>query len=313
MKKILFGFVLIFLLIFTAACSETKPPSEPTTNQESSSTEQSAALSKENTSDTQTLAYNPPKMEDLEGKDDPISESIKRGYTYVNESYVTLDEYVGNNLSCTSCHAGAGVGEASSLVGVTAAFPEYNPRAGKVFTIEDRINGCFVRSMNGNMLPLDSQEMRDMVSYLTYISEGIPVRADIPWRKQNKMQVADLPKTDLANGEEIYKQSCIACHGADGEGIGANTGPAIWGEHSFNDGAGMARLSTATMFIQRNMPVGQEGSLTQQQAADVAAFILSQDRPKFPGRANDWPKGGAPKDSPYYNEIKSVIDGIGEK
>lgn len=301
-KKILLGFIFIFLLIFTAACSETNPPATET-----------AALNKEKTPASQPVAYNPPKMEDLEGKDDPLSESIKRGYTYVNESYVTLDEYVGNNLSCTSCHAGAGVGEASSLVGVTAVSPEYNPRSGKVMSIEDRINGCMVRSMNGQKLPLDSQELRDMVSYLQYISKGVPIGADLPWRKPNTMKVEDLPETDVARGEEVYKQSCIACHGADGEGIGANSGPAVWGEHSFNDGAGMARLSTATMFIQRNMPVGQEGSLTQQQAADVAAYILSQDRPKFPGRANDWPKGGAPKDSPYYNEIKSVIDGTSVK
>ena len=301
-KKILLGFIFIFLLFFIAACSETNPPAEETT-----------ALNKAKTPASQTIAYNPPKMEDLEGKDDPLSESIKRGYTYVNESYVTLDEYVGNNLSCTSCHAGAGVGEASSLVGVTAVSPEYNPRSGKVMSIEDRINGCMVRSMNGEKLPLDSQELRDMVSYLQYISKGVPIGADLPWRKPNTMKVEDLPETDVARGEEVYKQSCIACHGADGEGIGANSGPAVWGEHSFNDGAGMARLSTATMFIQRNMPVGQEGSLTQQQAADVAAYILSQDRPKFPGRANDWPKGGAPKDSPYYNEIKSVIDGTSVK
>ncbi|HHY72598.1 MAG TPA: c-type cytochrome [Bacillus bacterium] len=256
------------------------------------------------------LVMNPPKMADLEGKDDPLSESIKRGYVYVNESNTALDQYVGNQLSCTSCHAGAGTGEASSLVGVTAVSPEYNPRAAKVMSIEDRINGCMIRSMNGEKLPLDSTEMRDMVSYLTYISKGIPVGADIPWRKPNTMKVEDLPETDLASGEEIYNQSCVACHGADGNGIGANTGPAVWGENSFNDGAGMARLSTATMFIQRNMPVGQEGTLTLQEAADVAAYILSKDRPKFPGRANDWPKGGAPKDSPYYDELKSVQAGL---
>lgn len=297
-KKKWLGLVFASLIVFTAACSEVQPPSE-------SASEQAQETNKIE------LAYNPPKMEELEGKDDPLSESIKRGYTYVNESDTALDQYVGNKLSCTSCHAGAGVGEVSSLVGVTAVSPEYNPRAAKVLSIEDRINGCMVRSMNGEKLPLDSQELRDMVSYLQYISTGVPIGADIPWRKQNSMKVEDLPeKTDLVIGEEIYKKSCIACHGADGEGIGANTGPAVWGEHSFNDGAGMARLSTATKFIQRNMPIGQEGSLTIEEAANVAAYILSHERPKWKGRENDWPKGGAPKDSPYYEELKSVKDGL---
>jgi len=296
------GFIFIFLLIFAVACSTAKPPAEQVSQQSTDSTNNAAT--------EENLVYNPPKMEELEGKNDPLSEAIKRGYTYVNESDTALDEYVGNKLSCTSCHAGAGTGEASSLVGVTAVSPEYNPRAGKVMSVEDRINGCMVRSMNGEKLPLDSQELRDMVSYLTYISKGVPVGADLPWRKPNTMKVEDLPETDLAKGEEIYTQSCVACHGADGEGIGANTGPALWGDNSFNDGAGMARLSTATMFIQRNMPVGQEGSLTVQEAANVAAYILSQDRPKWKGRANDWPKGGAPKDSPYYDELKSVQEGL---
>lgn len=307
-KKMRFGLVIIFLLIFAAACSEVKPPSENVSQQSSDASKNTTESGNEATGEE--LVYNPPKMEDLDGKEDPLSEAIKRGYTYVNESNTTLDEYVGNQLSCTSCHAGAGIGEASSLVGVTAVSPEYNPRAGKVMSIEDRINGCMVRSMNGEKLPLDSQEMRDMVSYLTYISKDVPVGADLSWRKPNTMKVEDIPETDLAKGEEIYKQSCAACHGADGGGTGANTGPALWGENSFNDGAGMARLSTATVFIQRNMPVGQENSLSVQEAADVAAYILSQERPKWKGRENDWPKGGAPKDSPYYNELKSVKEGL---
>ncbi|EKN64860.1 c-type cytochrome [Schinkia azotoformans] len=308
-QKRLLGIVFASLIVFTAACSGVQPPNQSVSQQ---GQETNKETSSGNNQDTNTieLAYNPPKMEELEGKDDPLSESIKRGYSYVNESDTALDQYVGNKLSCTSCHAGAGVGEASSLVGVTAVSPEYNPRAGKVMSIEDRINGCMVRSMNGEKLPLDSQELRDMVSYLQYISTGIPIGADIPWRKPNTMKVEDIPETDLVQGEEIYKKSCIACHGADGEGIGANTGPAVWGEHSFNDGAGMARLSTATMFIQRNMPVGQEGSLTIEEAANVAAYILSQERPKWKGRENDWPKGGAPKDSPYYDELKSVKEGL---
>lgn len=298
-RKRMLGLTFSSLLIFITACSGTTEQVAKTPAKEIASEEV-----------TQELVMNPPSMAELEGKDDPLSEAIKRGYTYVNESNTTLDQYVGNQLSCTSCHAGAGTGEASSLVGVTAVSPEYNPRAAKVMSIEDRINGCMIRSMNGKKLPLDSAELRDMVSYLTYISKDIPVGATIPWRKPNTLKVEDLPeKTDLAAGEEIYKQSCAACHGANGEGIGANTGPAVWGEHSFNDGAGLARLSTATKFIQRNMPVGQEETLTLQQAADVAAYILSQDRPKFPGRANDWPNGGAPTDSPYYNELKSVQAG----
>lgn len=161
--------------------------------------------------------------------------------------------------------------------------------------------------MNGETIPYDSKEMRAMVSYLTYISKGIPVGADIPWRMLNTMK--DYPEPNIANGEESYKQQCLSCHGGNGEGIGANIGPAVWGENSFNDGAGMARMTKMAGYIYRNMPVGQEGTLTKQQASDIAAYILSHDRPKWKGRENDWPAGGAPKDVPYYDELKSVKEG----
>jgi thiosulfate dehydrogenase len=51
---------------------------------------------------------------------------------------------VGNGLNCASCHLNAGtVGGGSPYVGVSAAFPSYAARAGRVITLEDRINGCF--------------------------------------------------------------------------------------------------------------------------------------------------------------------------
>ena len=41
------------------------------------------------------------------------------------------------------------VADGSPFVGVSAFFPSYAPRAGRIITLEDRINGCFKRSMNG--------------------------------------------------------------------------------------------------------------------------------------------------------------------
>lgn len=303
---------LIFLgAVFTTAACASSNVAENATPAENTGEKQQVA-EKEGQETPAGLVLNPPSLDALADKDDPLSESIKRGYTYIHETNTALDPYVGNQLSCSSCHTNAGTTETASLVGVTAVFPEYNPRSAKVMTIEDRINGCMVRSMNGEKLPLDSQELRDMVSYLTYISDGVPVGADIPWRNKNNMKLEDLPETNVANGEKIYAQSCASCHGGNGEGTGANTGPALWGDNSFNDGAGLARISKMTPYIQQNMPKGQGDTLSLQEAADLAAYILAQERPKFPGRANDWPKGGAAKDSPYYDELKSVIEGIGE-
>lgn len=239
------------------------------------------------------LNYQPPSLDDV--PEGPLGEAILYGYNLINESHIYLDEYVGNQLSCSSCHAQAGLDQhSSSFVGVAAVYPQYRPREGIVFTLEDRINGCMLRSMNGKEIPHDSPEMRAMVAYLTYISQGIPIGADIPWRELNNMD--DVPIPNIDHGRELYAQSCASCHAIDGSGTGANTGPALWGDNSFNDGAGLTRMSKMTAYIKRNMPIGQEGTLTDQEAADLAAYILSNDRPLWPRKDEDFPYGGRPTD-----------------
>ncbi|WP_240616426.1 c-type cytochrome [Planococcus maitriensis] len=211
-------------------------------------------------------------------------------------------------MSCSSCHAGAGLEKDSSpLVGVTAIYPEYISRSDEMVTMEERINGCMVRSMNGEPFAEDDEDLDAMVAYLTYISEGIPVNADLEWRKINTME--DVPTPDVANGEELFQQSCIACHAQDGSGTGSNTGPALWGDGSFNDGAGLARMSNMAGYIQNNMPKGNEKSLSDQEAADLAAFVLSQDRPEFDKHDSDWPGGGRPSDAMTKERRDAVKDG----
>lgn len=235
------------------------------------------------------LAFNPPSVEDLD-PEDPMTELIVYGEALFNESNTVMPEYVGNELSCASCHANGGAAQANSMVGVVPNFPEFNKRAGTMFTIEDRINGCMLRSMNGEELEEDSEEMHAMVAYLTFLSEGIEPGEEIPWR--NPSEMPEIPEPDIVYGEELYEtKNCMSCHAIDGLGTGATTGPALWGDQSFNDGAGMARLTKAAGYIQDNMPIGQENTLTDQEAADLAAYILSQDRPAFDGHENDWPDG----------------------
>jgi len=61
----------------------------------------------------------------------------------------------------------------------------------------------------------------------------------------------------------------------------------------------MAREERAASFIRHFMPQSNPGSLTDQQAYDVAAYINGQPRPDSPGKEQDWPHGGAPTDVPY--------------
>jgi thiosulfate dehydrogenase len=61
----------------------------------------------------------------------------------------------------------------------------------------------------------------------------------------------------------------------------------------------MARLRTAASFIRYNMPYDLPGTLGDQEAFDVAAYVNSHPRPDLAGKENDWPNGDAPPDAPY--------------
>lgn len=261
------------------------------------------------------VTHTPPSLDDV--PEGPYGEAILRGYELTNDtsnvlrseaSSVEDGEARVNELSCTSCHAGAGLDEnSSSFVGVAAVYPMYIPRSGQIVTLEERINGCMVRSMDGQKFAPDDEDLDAMVAYLTYISEGIPVGADLPWRNLNSMD--DVPTPNVNDGEVLYQKSCIACHAGDGSGTGSNTGPALWGEGSFNDGAGLARMSKMAGYIQNNMPVGAEKSLSDQEAADLAAYLLSQDRPEWNNHDKDWPNGGRPTDIMTKEKREQVKNG----
>lgn len=226
--------------------------------------------------------------------------AIRDGLDIATRTSLRVPDHVGNHLNCTSCHLGNGsTPYAAPWNGVPALFPLYRARSGKVDTIEERINGCFMRSMNGKPLADDSTEMRNLIAYMTWLSKDIP-----PGHSPEGRGFVEIDKSLVPNrvsGKAIFEQKCVVCHGEQGEGMlqPGNSGyiyPAVAGKNSFNDGAGMARTYTAAAFIKGNMPFGQPNSLTDQEAVDVADFMSHMDRPVFALKHKDWPKGDAPKD-----------------
>src|SRR5579871_751244 len=84
--------------------------------------------------------------------------------------------YSGNNLSCESCHLQGGTQRfAIPMIGVYGLFPQYIGRENEVRTLEERIEGCMERSMNGRDLPVDGREMKALVAYIQFLSTGVPV------------------------------------------------------------------------------------------------------------------------------------------
>src|SRR5699024_6901017 len=75
-----------------------------------------------------------------------------------------------------------------------------------------------------------------------------------------------------------------------------NTGRDVGGENSFTDGAGRSRRVKMSAFIKNNMPPGEDDALTDQESAELAAYILPHDRPGCEGHETDWLDGGRPTD-----------------
>ena len=221
--------------------------------------------------------------------------SIRRGRALIHSTRDSLPQNVRANLTCANCHVGDGTQkDAMPLVGSYARFPQYRARSGRVDLIENRINDCFERSMNGRALDRNGQDMRDMVAYLAFLSRGFPVGIDM--EGQSVPAIDPLPG-DTVRGRNVYGSRCVACHAVDGGGTVA--APPLWGPTSYNIGAGMARVNAAARFIHQLMPRDRPGSLTPQEAYDVATYVNSRPRPDFVGKEKDWPKGGAPPDVAY--------------
>jgi thiosulfate dehydrogenase len=216
--------------------------------------------------------------------------------------------YSGNGLACASCHIGAGADPGNlSLATSVTRYPRKSPRSASNETIQDRINGCMMRSMNGRALPDDSPEMIAMVSYLRFLTARDAGMGKSK-RKASESPAFKTParRADLEAGERVFKQRCAACHQDDGQGLPASSNrrdgyvfPPLWGPDSFNDGAGMHRVLTAAKFIKARMPLGR-ADLTDDEAFDVAAFINSKPRPEMANLAADFPdKTAKPVDTGY--------------
>ena len=150
--------------------------------------------------------------------------------------------------------------------------------------------------------------MKAMVAYFDWMKKETKPEDKVAGRGVGKIDTSIKP--DKGNGRQVYDAQCAVCHGNNGEGIKRTDGqtiyPPLWGDKSFNIGAGMARTYTAAAFVKRNMPIGfhskfplGQGGLTDQEAVDVAEYFTHQPRPDFPDKVKDWPMDKKPLDARY--------------
>jgi thiosulfate dehydrogenase len=252
-----------------------------------------------------------------------MADPIKWGYRIFVDTPHEAPQWTGGRVSCANCHLNAGQRErALPLVGLAGMFPEYNNRAARLISLPDRVVDCFMRSENATGRGIDvlpaptSREVLAVTAYLSWLSRGSAVGANPSWRGKNAIapdKLIPVDKIDRKQGQAIYEERCTSCHGADGQGvqIGDKKAGPLWGDGSWNDGAGAARVYTLAGIVRYTMPYLNPGSLTDDEAQAVAAYITSKPRPRYPFKDRDYVGSKVPQDAVYYRGMVADASATG--
>lgn len=215
--------------------------------------------------------------------------------------------HLSNGMNCQNCHLKAGTQPWGNNYGaVQANYPKFRERSGTVENQIKRVNDCFQRSLNGRPLDSTTREMQAILAYINWLGSDVPRKTMPRGAGLFKVKGLDRP-ADSTRGLAVYAQKCQSCHQANGEGVLAMgkrsyAYPPLWGEHSYNQGAGLFRLSNLAGYVRYNMPLGatyESPQLTDEEAWDLAAYINSQPRPTG-DISRDWPNlAGKPFDHPF--------------
>lgn len=222
-----------------------------------------------------------------------------------------------NGMNCQNCHLDAGTATFGNNYGsVASTYPKFRARSGSVEDIYKRINDCFERSLNGKSLDTNSNEMQAIKAYIEFIGSNV--------KKGEKAEGSGLKEmkylgraANPENGKLVYVTKCQSCHQKNGEGTltvdkTEYTYPPLWGNQSYNDGAGLYRISNFAKYVKSNMPLGathENPQLSDEEAWDVAAFVNAQSRP-HKNASKDWPDiSKKPIDHPFG----AYADGFSEK
>lgn len=222
-----------------------------------------------------------------------------------------------NGMNCQNCHLNAGKKTwGNNYSAVYSTYPKFRDRSGGMESIYKRVGDCFERSLNGTAPDSNSREYQAIYAYIKWLGKDVKKGEKPAGSGIAKLSYLDRA-ADPVKGKAVYITQCQSCHGANGEGQLTLNGvsyeyPPLWGEHSYNDGAGLFRLSNFAGYVKSNMPFKQathdNPKLTTEEAWDVAAFVNSQPRPKK-DLSNDWPDISK---KPFDHPFGPYADGFSE-
>jgi len=203
-----------------------------------------------------------------------------------------------NGMNCQNCHLQAGAKAwGNNYAAVFSTYPKYRDRSGQIESIYKRVADCMERSLNGTAVDSNSKEFKAIYAYIKWLGQDVEKGAKPHGSGIEKLAYLDRA-ADPAKGQIVYAAQCQSCHGVNGEGQltvdeKEYAYPPLWGTHSYNDGAGLFRISNFAGYVKNNMPYQltshENPKLTEEECWDVAAYVNSQSRP-HKDQSKDWPK-----------------------
>lgn len=243
-------------------------------------------------------------------------EALKKEVAYGYELIAHTSKYFGpngsvkqitNGMNCNNCHLDAGTKPWGNNFGsVYSMYPKMRARSGQVEDLYKRISDCMERSLNGQTLAREEKEMKAMIAYINYIGKNVPKNKEANASGINNLVFLDRAANPIA-GKSLYEKKCSSCHQSNGQGVltadkTEYTYPPLWGKNSYNQGAGLYRLSRFAGYIKYNMPQGAtyaQPQLSDEEAWDIAAYVETQPRPTK-DFSKDWPDiSKKPVDHPF--------------
>ena len=127
------------------------------------------------------------------------------GMLWVADGEVLWNKIFGITFSCAHCHGDA----KTTMRGVAAHYPDWDPVEKKPVDLTQRINLCRTRHQLVLPLPPESEEMLGLEAYVAYQSRGMPLAP-------STAKELDAPRE---RGRQQYEQrigqlnlSCALCH-----------------------------------------------------------------------------------------------------
>ncbi|AKF25061.1 hypothetical protein YH65_06380 [Sulfurovum lithotrophicum] len=232
-----------------------------------------------------------------------LGKTVKLGEDIINntDTHPLTKDLVQSKLQCRNCHLKGKDGRTGTtqnigtFIGTAGAFPAYSSRYKRVQTLQERIDGCFIRCMAGKKSILNTKAGIAMTSYITWVSEGTKVKMNPKgprsfmitkiWEDKKKRFKPIIRRATHANyleGEKLFKAKCAACHGVNG--AGNKMTPPLWGKDadgrwlSYTADGSMSKLDNSAVWIQSNMPLHQANTLSDKEAIDLSLYINAQER-----------------------------------